>query len=64
MTHFRDVCGMRRLYEVIDHTFQVLIKQYCVGNNICGKANQIHWLQKVFPGGVPAAVADKASGVC
>ena len=63
MTHFRDVCGMRRLYEVIDHTFQVLDTQYFVGDNLYS-VDAYGWLQKAFPDGIPTTVAEKASGVC
>ena len=49
MTHFRDVCSKRRLYKVINYTFQVLKKQYCVGDNLklCS-ANWPSWLETVF----------------
>ena len=47
MTHFRDVCSKRRLYKVVNYTFQVLKKQYCVGDNICS-ANWLSWLETVF----------------
>ena len=47
MTHFRDVCRKRRSYKVIDNAFQVLIKQYCVGDNLCS-ANWPSWLEEVF----------------